>query len=128
MLGGVERSDVEGWVERYERVWRAPGTDGVAELFSEDATYLVSPWAAPVVGIEALRAFWDDERPPESDEFTMRSEVIAVEGDVGVVRVEVDHARGLRWRDLWIVRLDPSGRATSFEEWPFSPATPDGHE
>lgn len=124
----MERRALEEWVERYERVWRAPGTDGVEELFAEGATYLVSPWAEPVVGLAALRTFWDDERPPASDEFTMRSEVLAVDGDVGIARVEVDYANGNRWRDLWVVTLDAAGRCTRFEEWPFSPTTPDGHE
>ncbi len=49
----------------------------------------------------------------------MTSEPIAVEGDTGVVRVEVryhrPHAR--RFVDLWIVSFDPDGRCRRFEEW-----------
>lgn len=123
----MERHRVEEWVGRYERAWRTPGTDGLDEVFAADATYLISPWAEPVVGLDALMRFWDDERPPESDEFTMRSSVLAVDGDVAVVRVEVDYAKGERWRDLWVVTLDAAGRCTAFEEWPFAPDTPDGH-
>jgi hypothetical protein len=126
--GAVQRADLESWIDVYERVWRTSGTDGLAELFSDDVTYLMSPWAQPVVGLEALRAFWDDERSSDGDEFTMRSEVVVVEGRIGVVRVEVDYVGGRRWRDLWVVTLDADGRCTTFEEWPFAPDTPDGHD
>ncbi len=53
----------------------------------------------------------------------MRSDVIAVEGDIGVARVEVrcgDPAHQ-QYRDLWVVRFDGAGRCIAFEEWPFWP-------
>jgi hypothetical protein len=58
----------------------------------------------------------------------MTSEVVAVEGEVAVVRAEVAYAAtGDRWRDLWILRFAPDGRCAAFEEWPFAPDQPDGH-
>jgi ketosteroid isomerase-like protein len=124
----VRPEDVLGWVDAYERVWRTAGTDGVTELFTEDATYLVSPWAAPVVGHPALRELWDAERAGPDEVFTMTREVVAVDGDVAVVRAEVAYERsGTRWRDLWVLRFASDGRCSAFEEWPFSPGQPDGH-
>ncbi len=123
----MEHDDVRGWVERYERAWRSPGTDVLAELFTEDATYLVSPWAPPLEGMAAITNLWDDERDGPGEEFTMGSEVVAVDGDTAVVRVEVEYAAtGNRWRDLWVVRFGADGRCAAFEEWPFAPDQPDG--
>jgi hypothetical protein len=31
MLVGVERAAFESWIERYERLWRTDGTDGLSE-------------------------------------------------------------------------------------------------
>jgi ketosteroid isomerase-like protein len=112
---------IEHWVEAYERLWRTPGTDRLGELFAPDATYLTSPWAKPVVGLDAIAAMWEDERDGPDEPFTMTAEVVAADGPVGVVRVEVAYERSVTWRDLWIVRLDAQGRCTSFEEWPFAP-------
>jgi SnoaL-like domain len=128
MLIGVERAALAGWIEQYERLWRTAGIGGLADLFTVDATYLPSPWAQPIRGIDALAAFWDDERAGPDEQFTLTSQVVAVEGDVGVARVEVSYADGQAWRDLWVVRLDADGRCTAFEEWPFAPVQPDGHE
>ena len=119
--------DVRRWVEAYERVWRTPGTDALAEVFTDDATYLMSPWAEPVRGLEAIRGLWDAERDGPDEEFSMTSEVVAVEGGVGVIRAEVTYAGGTTWRDLWVLSFADDGRCRAFEEWPFAPEQPDGH-
>jgi hypothetical protein len=128
MLAGMERVALERWNERYERLWRTAGTDGLSELFTADATYLPSPWSQPISGLDALAVFWEEERDGPDEQFTLTWEVVAVEGDVGVTRVEVTYDRGAMWRNLWIVRLNADGRCTAFEEWPFAPTQPDGHE
>jgi ketosteroid isomerase-like protein len=118
----VERADLERWIRAYEAAWRAPGTDAAAGLFADDATYLVHPYAEPVAGRDAILGLWDRERE-EGERFTMTWEVVAVDGDVGVARVEVRYLapEAAEYRDLWVVRLDDEGRARRFEEWPFAP-------
>jgi ketosteroid isomerase-like protein len=122
----VQRADLERWIHAYEAAWRAPGTDAAAGLFAEDATYLVHPYAEPVAGRDAILRLWDRERE-EGERFTMTSKVVAVDGDVGVARVEVRYLapQEAEYRDLWVVRLDDEGRARHFEEWPFAPGRPD---
>jgi len=122
----TDRASVEQWVADYERVWRTPGTDAVPEIFTEDATYLVSPWAEPFVGTERIEHLWDDEREGPDESFTMSSEVVAVDGDTAVVRVAVEYPEQ-RWRDLWVLRFAADGRCEHFEEWPFAPDQPSGH-
>jgi SnoaL-like domain len=124
----MERGAVEAWVERYERVWRTPGTDGLGELFTDDASYRVSPFATPIVGADALAEFWDAGRVSAAEVFAMTSAVVAVDGDTAVVRVTVDYeASGTHWRDLWVLEFAADGRCRAFEEWPFLPDQPDGH-
>ena len=123
----MDADDVRRWVAAYEATWRTPGTDTLGAIFSEDATYLVSPWADPVSGLAAIAELWEAEREGADEEFTMTSSVVAVEGSVAVVRAEVVYARGETWRDLWVLRFDDDGRCRAFEEWPFAPDQPDGH-
>ena len=54
--------------------------------------------------------------------------LVAVDGQVAVVRVAVHYDDGQRWRDLWLLNFDEEGRCEHFEEWPFAPDQPDGHE
>jgi ketosteroid isomerase-like protein len=125
----VERDDVERWVDAYERAWRIAGTDGLDALFAPDATYLVSPWAQAIAGLEAIAALWDRAREGPDEVFTMTRDVVAVDGNAAVVRVAVDYGDPVeqRWRDLWVLRFDDDRRCTAFEEWPFAPDQPDGH-
>jgi len=81
----------------------------------------MSPYEEPVHGLESIGALWERERTGPDEEFELSAELVAVEGDTAVARVEVAYARGERYRDLWIVRFDEDGRCREFEEWPFWP-------
>jgi hypothetical protein len=125
----MTHDDVRRWVARYEGAWRTAGTEALPGLFTDEVSYHPSPWADPVEGLSALGEFWESERDGPAETFEMTSEVVALDGDTAVVRVQVDYARddAGSWRDLWVLRLDEDGRCRHFEEWPFAPAQPDGH-
>jgi ketosteroid isomerase-like protein len=125
----LDRAELQNWIERYERAWRTPGSDPLADLFAEDASYSTAPYEEAHVGLEAIRRMWEAERLGGPDEdFVMESEVVAVEGDTGVARITVNYGppREQEYRDLWVVTLDLDGRCTQFEEWPFWPPGTDG--
>jgi nuclear transport factor 2 (NTF2) superfamily protein len=126
----VDRDAVDRWVGAYERAWRSPGTEQLAELFTEDVSYFMSPWAEAVQGLDAVAELWESEREGPDEPFTMTSEIVALDGDRAVVRVAVDYHRDRpsRWRDLWLVDFGGDGRCARFEEWPFAPDQRDGHE
>jgi nuclear transport factor 2 (NTF2) superfamily protein len=125
----MDRAGVERWVAGYEAAWRTAGTSRLAGSFTPDVVYRPSPWAEPIVGLAALAGFWEAEREGADEAFDMSSEIVALDGTTAVVRVAVDyHDSGGRWRDLWILTFAPDERCTAFEEWPFSPTQPDGHE
>lgn len=127
MLERMDSASLQQWIEQYERAWRTEGTDVLAELFTDDVVYSASPWADPITGLAALGEFWDAQRESAAEQFSMTSEIVALDGSVGVVRVSVEYGSGDRWRDLWIVRFDEDGRCAAFEEWPFAPNDSDGH-
>jgi uncharacterized protein (TIGR02246 family) len=119
----VDRAAFERWVVAYERAWRTPGTEALADLFAPDATYSTAPYEAPYRGLEAIAEFWERQRDGPDEEFTMSFELVAAEYDTAVARVEVRYtgAKPSEYRDLWVIRLGPDGRCTHFEEWPFAP-------
>lgn len=125
----MDRTTVEKWVAAYEQAWRTPGTERLAELFVPDAFYLPSPWAHPVEGLDAIARFWEAERDGPEEEFTMSSDIVAVDGRTAVVRIFVKYGAPGNgpWRDLWVLRLAEDGRCSSFEEWPFAPSQRAGH-
>jgi hypothetical protein len=115
------RSAIADWVARYEGAWREGRAARLGELFTDDARYLTAPYAVPFEGLAEIAELWDEDEP---EVFAMSSEIVAVEGATGVVRVEVRYGEPVRqeYRDLWIVTLAADGRrCVAFEEWPFWP-------
>jgi ketosteroid isomerase-like protein len=119
----VDRDDVMRWVAAYERAWRDEDAGAVADLFNEDAAYRASPYEPSAVGQDAIRAFWLDDA---GRTFTMDARVVAVDGLVAVVRLDVRYEtpRVQEYRDLWVLRFAPDGRVADFEEWAYWPGKP----
>jgi ketosteroid isomerase-like protein len=120
---GIDRASLTDWIAAYECAWRTPGTDALRELFAPDASYLNAPFQEPTRGLDAIARMWEQERESPDEAFELEAEVIAVEGDTGVARVEVRYGepRPQLYRDLWLITMDGEGRCTAFEEWPFWP-------
>jgi ketosteroid isomerase-like protein len=124
----TERAEVSRWLAGYEAAWRAPGTGSLAGLFTEDATYLQSPYEPPVTGLATIGQLWEAEREGSGEVFTLATGILAVDGPVAVVRAEVSYAGppAQEYRDLWVIRFDSDGdgRCAWFEEWPYWPGQP----
>jgi len=122
----TDRATVSRWLAGYEAAWRAPGTEGLAGLFTGDASYRQSPYEPPVTGLDAIRRMWEEERESPDEVFTLATDILAVDGAVAVVRAEVLYGDPPRqeYRDLWVIRLTDNGLCTWFEEWPYWPARP----
>ena len=84
----------------------------------------MSPYAEPARGLAAIGELWEREREGADEHSRCGHEIVAVEGERGVVRVEVEYGTGAGYRDLWVVRLGADGRCREFEEWPFWPGQP----
>jgi hypothetical protein len=122
----TDRAMVSRWLSGYEAAWRAPGTGQLAEIFTGDASYRLSPYEEPVVGLAAIGSMWDAERDGPDEVFTLATDIVAVDGPTAVVRAEVGYGNPVRreFRDLWVIRLGEDGRCSWFEEWPYWPERP----
>lgn len=113
----MTREDVERWVQAYRRAWETNNAQDVASLFSDDAQYFTEPFAQPWEGRDTIVGNWL-ERKDEPGTTTFSFEVLAVDGDLGVVRGETEYRDPpRRYANLWLVRLQPDGRASLFTEY-----------
>jgi len=122
----TDRATVSRWLAGYEAAWRAPGTVGLAGLFTHDATYLKSPYEQPMTGLDAIRQMWEHEREGPDEVFSLATDIVAVDGPTAVIRAKVCYGDppSQEYRDLWVLRLADDGRCTWFEEWPYWPGRP----
>jgi len=119
----MDRDDVMRWVAGYERAWRESDRLAVDTLFTEDAAYRASPYEPSGIGLNAIKEFWANDA---GRTFVMDARVVAVDGDVAVVRVYVQYLapNEQEYRDMWILRFAPDGRVSDFEEWAYFPGQP----
>ncbi|MDP9188601.1 MAG: nuclear transport factor 2 family protein [Actinomycetota bacterium] len=119
----MQRDRLAVWLGAYERLWRTAGSEGLGEIFAEDVVYSMGPYEQAAKGLRELSELWERERVSPDEQFEISTEIVAVEGDTGVARVDVRYGppREQEYKDLWVIRLDAEGRCVSFEEWPFWP-------
>ncbi len=126
MNSQIKTAGLLDWLAGYEKAWRAAGTAALGDLFTADASYRQGPYLDPVVGLPAIARMWEDTRDGPDETFEMTHEIVAIDGDIAVVRLQVRYGAPVtqEYRDLWIIRFAADGRCRSFEEWPFWPEQP----
>lgn len=122
MAGGpsTSRDAVADWIDRYLRAWDSNDPADVRALFTPDAWYRFYPWGEPITGHDAITAAWLDHRD-EAGDHTFTWEVVAIDGEVVVLQGRTVYGSGSSagkdYKNLWVLRLAPDGRARDFTEW-----------
>lgn len=120
-MSNADRAAIESWLSAYRHAWETDDPDDVAALFSEDATYSPWPFSKSWEGRDTIVAKWI-ERGDSKNPWRFDSEVLAVEGDTGVIKGLTtypahDDEPEDAYSNIWVVQLAPDGRARSFAEW-----------
>ena len=113
----MDRDGIRDWVERYVEAWNSNNRGDIESLFAEDAVYLTGPFDEPWEGRDVILERWL-ERPDEPGDTTFEYEVIAVEGNLGVVEgVTRYKSTGEVFGNIWLIDLDDGGRCTRYTEY-----------
>ena len=111
------REQVSAWIDGYVRAWNTNDPDDIGGLFSDDAVYRTEPYRPGIRGRAAIVADWLDRRD-EPGETSFTWEPLAVTDDVAIVQGETVYRTPPRtYSNLWVIRLDETGRCTAFTEW-----------
>lgn len=122
----------ERWLDAYKRAWETRDPEAAVALFTEDATYRVTPFREPEVYRDGIRRYWvgatGDQRNVQ-----FGSEMLASNGDTGIcrwhvlfqlpadsVRVEID--------GIFVFTLNEVDLCREFREWWHERVEPDPGE
>jgi len=113
----TDPNDLAAWMDGYVRAWTSNDPAAIGRLFAEDAVLFTAPFRAPWRGREEIVAGWL-ERPDAPGSWTFTSEILGVDGDLGVVRGRTTYADPpTAYANLCLVRLAADGRCVEFTEW-----------
>jgi uncharacterized protein (TIGR02246 family) len=113
----MDRDRFRNWVERYVEAWNSNDRGDIGSLFTEDAVYLTGPFDEPWEGRDEIMEQWV-ARKDEPGDTRFDYEVIAVDGDLGVVEgVTRYRSTGEAFGNIWLIRLDAEGRCARYTEY-----------
>lgn len=118
-----DRSTVQRWLDAYVRAWQKYEEDEIADLWTEDATW-IHPFGIRARGREAITAEWMAEKESfERSAYDAQYEPIAIDGDIAVThgRTRFFSAESgdvlTDYDNIWVLRFGPDGRCAEFHEW-----------
>jgi ketosteroid isomerase-like protein len=114
----MREKDLDKWVGRYRRAWESNDPKDIGALWTEDAVFFRRPDEEPVQGRDAIVRAWL-EVADAAGETTFEYEVLGFGDGVGFVRGWTTYLTNppTLFSNLWVIRLDRSGRAHEFTEW-----------
>jgi hypothetical protein len=119
----IDTSDIDRWLGRYRAAWLSDDPAEITALFTGDVRYYTAPYRDPLVGTDAVTAFWLDQGESRLP-WTFDYDVVAREGDLYVVRAVTRYPEGTAgapgaevFHNLWLVTLAGDGRVREFVEF-----------
>jgi hypothetical protein len=110
-------AQVNEWMDGYWRAWESNDADDIGGLFTAEAPYYTEPYSAPWRGRQAIVDGWIGRKDEPGDaEFSWQP--LTITDDVAIVQGQTVYRDPPRtYSNLWVIRLDSTGRCTEFTEW-----------
>ena len=109
------------WLEKYGHAWEVRDANTVADLYTEDGTYQVTPFVEPMRGRAAILDYWKHLAQTEEN-IQFGYEILALTPDHGIARwwasfVIVPQQSKTKLDGIFVVALDDQGRCSRLREW-----------
>jgi len=117
----MNRESFKRWLEAYGRAWTGRDPVAAAALYTDDATYQVTPFDEPMRGRAAISSYWEGvAKTQEGIKFDF--EVVAVTEQHGIARwrasfVRVPPGLATKLDGIFMIDLAADGRCQSLREW-----------
>ena len=111
------------WLEAYREAWERQDPEAAASLFSERGRYAWGPFAAPLVGREAIRRAWEVATRGNQQGIKFGYEPLALTEDGrGIARwwasmKSQQTGDAVRMEGIFLVTLAADGLCSEFREW-----------
>lgn len=114
-------TDLSNWLDAYGQAWESRDADAAATIFSEDATYQVTPYEEPHRGQDGVRDYWAGVTENQRN-VRFEHEAISVSGNTGIAHwsatfdVAPDGPK-LELNGIFVLEFDENGKVRQLREW-----------
>ena len=110
------------WLDAYGRAWETQDALSVVKLFSEDATYQETPFAAPLRGRDAIRDYWNNAVVRTQEGINFGCQILALAGDIGIAHwwasfVRVASKSRVKLDGVFLLSFTPDQLCRELREW-----------
>ncbi len=114
-------SGLTSWLAAYGDAWESRDPEKAATLFSEDASYQVTPYEQPHIGRNGVREYWAGVTANQQN-VQFESQTLGITGNTGIAHWSAEFdvvPAGIRIRldGIFILEFDESGRCQRLREW-----------
>jgi hypothetical protein len=111
----------ENWLSRYKTAWESRDPEAAQALFTESATYQVTPFREPEMYQDGIRAYWTRATSDQRN-VQFSSQMLAFNGDIGICRWHCDfdlesESSHVEIDGIFVFELKEDGRCSQFQEW-----------
>jgi nuclear transport factor 2 (NTF2) superfamily protein len=117
----MDRETFKQWLASYGRAWTSRDPEAAASLYTDDATYQVTPFDEPFRGRAAIYEYWVGTTKTE-EKIQFDSEILAVTEEHGIARWRASFVRvppGLETKldGIFLISLNSGSRCRCLREW-----------
>lgn len=117
----VTRGELENWLRAYGEAWTSRDPNKVSVLFSEDASYRVTPFTRPAVGRDEIRAYWADATANHR-EVRFRFEILSIQDEVSIIHWSTAYSRASGGEraaldGIFVLRFTEQALCEELHEW-----------
>jgi len=110
----MTRESLSAWLERMKSAWLGADMAGIRDLFSSTKLYYESPFMPPASDIATILGWWECVAAHKNKEIEF--EILAIEGDVGVVRWAYKYD-GNGFAGIYQIEFNEKGDCVLFKQW-----------
>lgn len=109
------------WLEIYGNASRENDPHASANLFSLDAEYYETPFAEPMIGRDAIYAYWENGAKTLKDKASTYK-ILSIKDNLGIARWQskftvIKTGEQFALDCLFLVKFDDNDKCSVFREW-----------
>ena len=121
-MSGIRLKDFKYWLRKYGDAWEKGDPGATETLFTSDAQYYETPFDAPMIGLDAIYKYWQDNAGLGQKEVHFSYEALAVHKNVGVAHWRANFIRlasgnRVTLDGIFKVEFSDKGKCQIFHEW-----------
>lgn len=126
-------TELSNWLDAYGEAWESRDADAAVRIFSEDASYRVTPYEEPHAGRSGIHDYWAGVTENQRN-VRFEHQALSVSGNTGIAHwsakfnVEPDGTK-LELDGIFVLEFDQDGNCRRLREWWHlnSPGTDEGN-